>query len=310
MREFKLKDIKDLKFYAKMQDGEYHLLEPTSIDASSDTKEKLMCPMVERIDKHIARHPLSKGNVDINSISISYVESDGTGGKELKLGYDYTVSFGCDWVDINIVNNYGKDLVIFYKYKPDEANVKYIKLDSKSKEAIETAKHYQKLVEETIMNKSVSIDYNKMIFDDYFKICTEPDRIKSVNVIVPEKVMEVHFYDGQKVKVVCDKEDTFDLERGLYIAIAKKLYKETHTEYGIEQEAYHLTFFKLYEKYVKEGVKLYHKDLEEKQKKLAEEERIKRYKEKRKAYKARRNERRRNEKIDLIAEAIKKSKEV
>ena len=47
----------------------------------------------------------------------------------------------------------------------------------------------------------------------------------SVNIIVPNRVVEVTFNDDlwtkTKVKTVCDKNDTFSLERALYIAYAK-----------------------------------------------------------------------------------------
>lgn len=181
---------------------------------------------------------------------------------------------------------------------------------------------FHKRMEENLVNSNISNvpkttinlakDYNfsgDILFDHSMiqEMILYPYKIKSIDVKVPNKVMIVKFVDGKEIKVVCDKDDEFSVERGLYIAIAKKKFGTTHTTEGIEYEADKLKHLKEYVKYVKDGVKLYYKDLEEKQKKLDEEERIKKYKAKRKAYKQRRAERKRNEKIDLIASAIKKA---
>lgn len=126
----------------------------------------------------------------------------------------------------------------------------------------------------------------------------------SVNIIVPNRVVEVEFNDYyiEKVKTVCSKDDTFSLERAVYIAIAKKRFGHIYTSEGIERKATELTYEKDYVYRVKNALKVY-----ECQQKLAaldkEEEEIKlRQKQKRHE----RNERRRARRAE---EAAKKEEE-
>lgn len=113
----------------------------------------------------------------------------------------------------------------------------------------------------------------------------------SVNIIVPNRVVEVTFNDDlyTKVKTVCDKNDIFYLERALYIAYAKRLYNGKYTSEGIEKKADEFKYEKYYVSKVKNALKVY-----ECQQKLAaldkEEEEIK-YRQKQKRHE--RNERRR-----------------
>lgn len=100
----------------------------------------------------------------------------------------------------------------------------------------------------------------------------------SVNIIVPNRVVEVTFNDDlwtkAKVKTVCDKNDTFSLERALYIAYAKRQYNDVYTSEGIEKKADEFKYAKSYVSKVKNALKVY-----ECQQKLAaldkEEEEIK-----------------------------------
>lgn len=126
----------------------------------------------------------------------------------------------------------------------------------------------------------------------------------SVNIIVPNRVVEVTFNDDlyTKVKTVCDKNDIFYLERALYIAYAKRLYNGKYTSEGIEKKADEFKYAKSYVSRVKNALKVY-----ECQQKLAaldkEEEEIKlRQKQKRHE----RNERRRARRAE---EATKKEEE-
>lgn len=127
----------------------------------------------------------------------------------------------------------------------------------------------------------------------------------SVNIIVPNRVVEVTFNDDlwtkAKVKTVCDKNDTFSLERALYIAYAKRKYNDVYTSEGIEKKADEFKYAKSYVSKVKNALKVY-----ECQQKLAaldkEEEEIKlRQKQKRhernERRRARRAEERKNEQI-------------
>lgn len=142
----------------------------------------------------------------------------------------------------------------------------------------------------------------------YVQIPKEPNRnIIDVTIIVPNKVVEVTFGDGKKEKMVCNKEDKYDLRQCLFIAIAKHLYKKDYTQEGIEYKANELRYLKEYVKIVDDALKEYNKKCEE-VKKLEEEhkaelERIKRKRAKKEAYKARREQKRRDKQIETQKEA-------
>ena len=150
------------------------------------------------------------------------------------------------------------------------------------------------------------------------------ENILDINVIVPGKVMVVTFDDDRQEKLVCQVEDHFSLRRGCFIAIAKHLYKNTYTSEGVEHVATEMSYQIPYVKIVNKAIKNYskkcekkakEKQLEAEKKEAAERKRAKReaYKERRKVrLEAERNESlkaERAEMVDIIAEAIKKSKE-
>lgn len=131
--------------------------------------------------------------------------------------------------------------------------------------------------------------------------------ITDVNVIVPNKIVEVFFEDGGKEKMICHEEDTFDLRNCLFIAIAKHLYKSEYTLEGIEYKANELKYLKKYVKIVDSALKAYSKKEEDK-KKQKDAEKVakalaKRKKEKLAKYKAKRKEKLRNERINEMTEA-------
>lgn len=116
--------------------------------------------------------------------------------------------------------------------------------------------------------------------------------IKDIDIIVPDKVVEVTFADGLKEKMVCNKDDIFNLRNCLFIAIAKHLYKKEYTFEGIEWKAFEMTHLKKYVKIVESALKAFNK----KQKDIArlevdrkaELESIERKRAKKQAYKERR----------------------
>ena len=137
------------------------------------------------------------------------------------------------------------------------------------------------------------------------------DDIFNINVIVPDKVVEIEFFDG-KEKMVCHEDDTFDLRKCCFIAIAKHLYKNDYTPEGIEYMATQLTYQKKYVKIVDKALKDYWKKEEEKEKKIRDErerEKIQeRQREKRRRYKERRTQRYKEVMVDLIADSINEAK--
>lgn len=137
--------------------------------------------------------------------------------------------------------------------------------------------------------------------------------IKDINVIVPNKVVEITFCDNEKEKMVCHEEDTFDLRRCCFIAIAKHLYKKDYTYEGIEYMAGQLMYQKAFVKTVDQALKKCKKKLADKEKaekNEAEKKDIReRQAEKKRRYKARRAQRYKAEMVDLIADSINEAKE-
>ena len=142
------------------------------------------------------------------------------------------------------------------------------------------------------------------------RVYTEED-IFDINVIVPDKVVEIEFYDG-KEKMVCHEDDTFDLRKCCFIAIAKHLYKKEYTQEGIEYMATQLTYQKKYVKIVDKALKDYKRKEEEKAEKIRREEEEKIIRErqslKRRKQKERRAQRHREVLVDLIADSINEAK--
>ena len=103
--------------------------------------------------------------------------------------------------------------------------------------------------------------------------CREKDiRIVDVNIIVPDKVVEVTFADGTKKKSVCREPDVFSMESAISICISKKIMGGSSA----------------YNNAVKHGMKVYEKKLEFEKYQKAEQERIEKKRAKRLAYKERR----------------------
>ena len=137
------------------------------------------------------------------------------------------------------------------------------------------------------------------------------DSIYDINVIVPDKVVEIEFFDG-KEKMVCHEDDTFDLRKCCFIAIAKHLYKKEYTQEGIEYMAMQLTYQKKYVKIVDKALKEYKRKEEEKAEKIRkeEEEKIVRARQslKRRKQKERRVQRHREALIDVFADSLNEAK--
>lgn len=137
------------------------------------------------------------------------------------------------------------------------------------------------------------------------------DDIFNINAIVYGKVVEIEFYDG-KEKMICHEDDTFDLRKCCFIAIAKHLYKKEYTQEGIEYMAKQLMYKKKYVKIVSDALKDYRRKEAEKEKELREEEEAKiirdRQRLKRRKKKEERAQRHREILVDLIADSINEAK--
>ena len=116
-------------------------------------------------------------------------------------------------------------------------------------------------------------------------------RIKDVNILVENKVVEVTFADGTKEKAVCQEPDVFSLETAIAICLSKKIMGGSSA----------------YNNAVKHGVKVYEDKIKEVEKAKAEQERIAKKRAKRLAYKERKIAKRKaqecEEKIEIQKEA-------
>ena len=135
---------------------------------------------------------------------------------------------------------------------------------------------------------------------------------KDIKELVPEKVYEFTFYGCTKpitVKTVCESGDTFNLEYAFYLALAKALYSKEYTFEGVLNKAEDLRYIKRYNKYVQKVIKLFKKIQKEKakeeEKEAIKKRQHKKYVEKKKEAK----ERKRKNQVNIIAEAIRLSKE-
>jgi len=97
-------------------------------------------------------------------------------------------------------------------------------------------------------------------------------QIVDVNIIVPDKVVEVIFADGTKEKSVCREPDVFSLESAISICISKKIMGGSSA----------------YNNAVKRGMKVYEDKQKRETAEREEQERIEKKRAKRLAYKERR----------------------
>ncbi|MDO5764994.1 MAG: hypothetical protein Q4P84_04775, partial [Elusimicrobiales bacterium] len=86
-------------------------------------------------------------------------------------------------------------------------------------------------------------------------------RITDIREIVLGKVTEFTFQDNTKEKLIRSESDEADLYKACFIAIAKKLYKKTHTQEGIEYEANLMMMRKEYVDCVNKALRAYYKKL-------------------------------------------------
>ena len=169
--------------------------------------------------------------------------------------------------------------------------------------------HYNNNVEPTYFLKGYEGFYiSESTFED--RIYSKDD-IFDINVIVPDKVVEIEFYDGIE-KMVCHEDDTFDLRKCCFIAIAKHLYKKEYTQEGIEYMATQLIYQKKYVKIVDKALKDYKRKEKEKAEKIRREEEEKIIRErqslKRRKQKERRAQKHKEVLVDLIADSINEAK--
>lgn len=128
---------------------------------------------------------------------------------------------------------------------------------------------------------------------NYIKECRieNGNDVIDVNIIVPDKVVEVTFLDGTKEKSVCREPDVFSLEQAIGICISKKVMGGSSA----------------YNNAVKRGIKVYEKQLFQELLDNKEQERIERKRAKKKAYKERRAAKKKQEEEEKQIEIQKEA---
>lgn len=114
------------------------------------------------------------------------------------------------------------------------------------------------------------IDANKIEFKEGCLNLTP--EITNIDIVVPNKVVEVTFAGGTKEKSVCRESDVFSLESAISICISKKIMGGSSA----------------YNNAVKRGMKIYEDKLKKEASEKAEQERIEKKRAKGLAYKERR----------------------
>lgn len=153
------------------------------------------------------------------------------------------------------------------------------------KNEVEVINHCKKLSDRALGDMLMALSHSQPLI--YASSSGMSRRIADVNIIVPNKVVEVTFMDGDKQKVVCQEPDVFSLEQAISICLTKHLLGGSGA----------------YNKAIRNGIKLYEKQLETEKMVKAEEERIAKRRAKRAAYMKRKAEKKREEQIEIQKEA-------
>lgn len=132
--------------------------------------------------------------------------------------------------------------------------------------------------------------------------------ITKVEILKPEKVLRFTFSDDTVIKTVCVDNDAFDFKFAFFLAYAKYFWKNVLTIEGIENKAKDFTNIKFFNSLVKKGMKVYFNQKKEEERKEKEEAERKKIKANRIAKKIAKKKKAREDRINEIAEAIKRTK--
>lgn len=132
--------------------------------------------------------------------------------------------------------------------------------------------------------------------------------IEKVEILKPNKVMRFTFTDKTIIKTICLDEDNFNFEFSFYLAYSKYIYRKFLTPNGIEKKAIELMDNKEINKLVNKNIKAYLKEEKQKEKEEAEKKAKEKARKNKIAKKIARKEKAKENRINEIAEAIKRAK--
>lgn len=87
------------------------------------------------------------------------------------------------------------------------------------------------------------------------------NEIVDMNIVVPEKVIEVQFGDSKKIKSVCDEKDEFSMYRGVMMCVTKHEFKDKYRSDKLEQVAEYLSWLKEYDSKVRKAINKYNEKI-------------------------------------------------
>ena len=133
-------------------------------------------------------------------------------------------------------------------------------------------------------------DYNTFI-KSIFIPETPWEKVVDVKILAPNKVVEVTFADGTRQKAVCDENDEFSMETAIAVCLAKRAMGGSAA----------------YNKAVKKAMKVYEDKLAREEEEAKEKARREKRRAKHKAYLERREVKRREARIEEMAEAYRRA---
>lgn len=132
--------------------------------------------------------------------------------------------------------------------------------------------------------------------------------ITKVEILKPGKVLRFTFGDDTVIKTVCVDNDTFDFKFAFFLAYAKYFWGNVLTTQGIENKARDFTNVKFFNSLVKKGMKVYFDQKKKEEREEKEEAERKKIRANRIAKKIAKKEKAREDRINEMAEAIRRAK--
>lgn len=145
-----------------------------------------------------------------------------------------------------------------------------------------------------------------------FACCAELDLVApyltKVEILKPGKVLRFTFSDDTVIKTVCADNDPFDFKFAFFLAYAKYFWENVLTTQGIENKARDFTNVKFFNSLVKKGMKVYFNQKKKEEREEKEEAERKKVRANRIAKKIAKKEKAREDRINEMAEAIRRAK--
>lgn len=131
-------------------------------------------------------------------------------------------------------------------------------------------------------------------------------QFSQIEVLVPNKVIRFTFNDGVTIKTICNEKDVFSFRDAFFVALAKYLSMNQLTPEGVSKFAEQLKYYKLANKLVERGMRLYERQIQAEEKKKVELAEKKAAAARKREKKLRYNKRKEDRLSQKIANEIKK----